>query len=106
MNLSELNQKVLTDFAEPLQLIKKQYLAKQALKMAEEAGEVCGCISKEQIDHRLFEEIGDVYVTLAILTAQAGVTPEVCLEAALNKIIKRVGKGKTVNGTFIKEEDC
>ena len=51
----------------------------------------------------LKDGIGDVIVTLVILAEQQGLSLEECLQAAWDEIKDR--KGKTVNGTFIKEED-
>lgn len=48
-------------------------------------------------------EFGDVLVTLCILAKQLDLDPVKCLYMAYIKISKR--KGKTINGTFVKEED-
>lgn len=48
-------------------------------------------------------EMGDILVTLIILSAQLDIDLTECLERAYNKISKR--KGKTIDGLFIKEED-
>lgn len=48
-------------------------------------------------------EMGDIFVTLIILCEQIGIDPVECLSMAYEKISKR--KGKTINGTFVKEED-
>ena len=48
-------------------------------------------------------EMGDIFVTLIILCEQIGIDPEECLSMAYEKIKNR--KGKTLHGTFIKEED-
>lgn len=48
-------------------------------------------------------EMGDILVTLIILSKQLNIDLVECLELAYNKIKDR--KGKTVNGTFVKEED-
>ena len=47
--------------------------------------------------------MGDILVTLIILCEQIGIDPEECLSMAYEKISKR--KGKTINGTFVKDED-
>lgn len=49
------------------------------------------------------DEMGDIFVTLIILCEQIGIDPVKCLEMAYEKIKDR--KGKTINGTFVKEED-
>lgn len=48
-------------------------------------------------------EMGDIFVTLIILCEQLGINPTICLRMAYDKIKAR--KGKTINGTFVKEED-
>lgn len=48
-------------------------------------------------------EMGDIFVTLIILCEQIGIDPVECLSMAYEKIKGR--SGKTINGTFIKEED-
>ena len=48
-------------------------------------------------------EMGDVFVTLIILCKQLQMDPVKCLEMAQEKIKDR--KGKTIGGTFVKEED-
>ena len=53
--------------------------------------------------HNTKMEMGDVLVTLSILAKQLDVTLYECMEMAYEKIKGR--KGKTINGTFVKEED-
>lgn len=48
-------------------------------------------------------EMGDILVTLIILCEQIGIDPVECLSMAYGKIKNR--RGKTLHGTFIKEED-
>ena len=48
-------------------------------------------------------EMGDIFVTLIILCEQLGLDPVECLSMAYEKISKR--KGRTINGTFVKESD-
>ena len=48
-------------------------------------------------------EMGDIFVTLIILCEQLNLDPVECLEKAYKKIESR--QGKTINGTFVKEED-
>lgn len=73
----------------------------QLLKTFEEMGEVSRAVLKNKHDDFL-DGIGDVLVTLIILCKIKNVTLDDCLEKAWNEIKDR--KGKTVNGTFIKEE--
>ena len=75
---------------------------RQALKFYEEAGEVGAALSRNKLDD-LKDGIGDTVVTLIILAQQHGMTLEECLQYAYDEIKER--KGKTINGTFIKESD-
>lgn len=72
----------------------------QTLKMCAEAGEVADAVLKDD-KKEVMMEVGDVLVTLSILGFIEGFTLEEAFEVAYNKIKDR--KGKTVNGTFIKE---
>ena len=75
---------------------------RQALKFYEEAGEVASALSRGQMD-ALKDGIGDTVVTLIILAQQHDMTLQECLQYAYDEIKGR--KGKTINGTFIKEAD-
>lgn len=75
---------------------------RQALKFYEEAGEVAAALSRGNID-ALKDGIGDTVVTLIILAQQHDMTLQECLQYAYDEIKGR--KGKTINGTFIKEAD-
>lgn len=76
--------------------------AKQFIKTTEELGELGGALL--QGDPEAFQdELGDVMVCLIILAAQNGSDAFKCLQGAYDKIKGR--KGKTINGTFVKEED-
>ncbi len=75
---------------------------RQALKFYEEAGEVASALSRGQMDS-LKDGIGDTVVTLIILAQQHDMTLQECLQYAYDEIKGR--KGKTINGTFIKEAD-
>lgn len=75
---------------------------RQALKFYEEAGEVGAALSRGQMDS-LKDGIGDTVVTLIILAQQHDMTLQECLQYAYDEIKGR--KGKTINGTFIKEAD-
>ena len=59
----------------------------------------------EVVEHRgnMKLEMGDILVTLIILCDQLNLDPIECLYRAYNKIKDR--KGKTINGTFVKEGD-
>ena len=73
----------------------------QLLKCMSELGEVADCEIKGQHDMRLWLEIGDVLVTLAIFCKTRNVSLSDCLGLAYLKIKDR--KGETINGVFIKK---
>lgn len=75
---------------------------RQALKFYEEAGEVAEALSRNDKE-ALKDGIGDTIVTLIILAQQQGWSLEECLQYAYEEIKNR--KGKTINGTFIKDKD-
>ena len=75
---------------------------RQAFKFYEEAGEVASALSRGQMD-ALKDGIGDTVVTLIILAQQHDMTLQECLQYAYDEIKGR--KGKTINGTFVKEAD-
>lgn len=56
-----------------------------------------------ELEDNMELEMGDIFVTLIILCEQLNMDPVYCLRKAYEKISKR--KGKTINGTFVKEED-
>jgi NTP pyrophosphatase (non-canonical NTP hydrolase) len=72
----------------------------QMLKVIEEVGETASAILKDN-DDAVIDGIGDSLVTLIILSIQMGYHPEYCLNKAWEEIKDR--KGKTINGTFIKD---
>ena len=75
---------------------------KQALKVWEESGEIASALARGNRE-ALKDGIGDTVVTLIILAQQHGMSLEECLQYAYDEIKGR--KGKTINGTFIKEAD-
>lgn len=75
---------------------------RQALKFYEEAGEVAAALSRNDKE-ALKDGIGNTIVTLIILAQQQGWSLEECLQYAYEEIKNR--KGKTINGTFIKDKD-
>lgn len=76
--------------------------SKQFTKVVEEVGEVAAALARSD-EELLRDGIGDVVVTLIILAQQNGMTLEECLTQAYGEIADR--KGKTINGTFIKQAD-
>ena len=88
------------EWANEKDLIKKENSLAQFAKVVEEVGEVGRALLKKD-EKELIDGIGDVFVTLVILAEQNGFTLNQCANAAWYEIKNR--KGKTVNGTFIKE---
>lgn len=73
----------------------------QALKMFEEAGEICHEITRGRTDSKeLVDALGDTLVTIIGLCHHLDVPFEAALSLAWNEIKDR--KGKVVNGSFVK----
>jgi NTP pyrophosphatase (non-canonical NTP hydrolase) len=72
----------------------------QLAKVMEEVGELSSAILKKDISETI-DALGDTYITLVILANQMGYSLEDCANRAFKVIEYR--KGKTENGTFIKE---
>jgi len=98
-NINNMKQKVI-DWAKERGLIKEDNAPKQIIKLSEEVGELCSAYLKQN-DLELYDAIGDIQVVLIILCEQLDIDYDKALESAYNVIKNR--KGKTVNGTFIKE---
>ena len=88
-------------WAKEKNLLKKENSQAQMLKVLEEVGETAGALLKNK-NQEIIDGLGDSFVTLIILSYQLGLEPKDCLQAAWNEIKNR--KGKTVNGTFIREQ--
>lgn len=74
----------------------------QFLKVAEEFGEIASAMARS--NNELFKDsVGDVIVTLIILSMQKGTNVQECLEMAYNEIKGRTGK--IVDGIFVKLSD-
>lgn len=123
MNFEDLKDKVLS-WADDKDLLHVINAPRQFLKFVEEVFEfktefdVWSLYKKFKHDEKIEQdfsieeverwknlklEMGDIFVTLIILCKQIGIDPIECLEMAYNKISKR--KGRTIRGTFVKEED-
>ena len=87
-------------WAEEKNLLKKENSKAQMLKVLEEVGETAGALLKNK-NKEIIDGLGDSFVTLIILCYQLDLEPKQCLQSAWNEIKNR--KGKTVNGTFIRE---
>lgn len=74
----------------------------QLNKVMEEVGEIAHEVSRNRYGGEFRDAIGDTLVTILILADIAGTRPMACLELAYREIRDR--KGKTENGTFVKEE--
>lgn len=92
----------ITQWADDRGILVSENAPKQSMKVMEELGETMGAILKGK-NTDVIDGIGDILVTVIILSKQLGLDPTICLESAWNEIKDR--KGKTVNGTFIKEEE-
>jgi NTP pyrophosphatase (non-canonical NTP hydrolase) len=99
MNPLELEEKIV-DWAIKRGITAPDNAPKQMLKVVEEVGELASGIAKGKQDETI-DAIGDVLVTIIILSYQLELNPWECLESAYNEIANR--KGQTVNGVFIKE---
>lgn len=113
MEFEELQEKVL-DWADSHDLLHEENAYKQFLKFIEETfefkTEMDMCMKFFEPNLKMWRtdtdvklEMGDIFVTLIILCKQLGIDPQRCLELAYEKIKDR--KGKTIDGTFVKEED-
>lgn len=111
MNFEELKKNV-EEWADDKNLLHEENAEKQFMKFIEEVfefksemdvyfdgAETLKSLNKEYMK----DEMGDVFVTLIILCKQLDIDPVECLDMAYEKISKR--RGKTIDGTFVKEED-
>ena len=87
-------------WAQPKGLLKKENRFQQTLKVVEEVGELAKSIIEDNRENQI-DSIGDVVITLVILSEQLGLDINQCTQDAYNQIKNRTGK--TINGTFIKE---
>lgn len=76
---------------------------KQMLKVGEEFGELCQAMAKDKNEKLIQEEIGDIHITLVILSLQLGFDMDASIKLAYEKIKNR--DGEMVKGIFVKEED-
>ena len=93
----------ITQWADDKGILVPNNAPQQTMKTMEELGETAGAILKNKEKSEIIDGIGDTLVTVIILAKQLGLNPTECLESAWNEIKDR--KGKTVDGTFIKEEE-
>ena len=92
-------QEAVLDWADERDLLEANP-NRQFLKVVEELGELASAMAKNERENEI-DAMGDLFVTLIILSRQINLNPVKCLEVAYNMIADR--KGKTVDGVFIKE---
>lgn len=83
-------------------IISPKNTPKQFMKVTEELGELAEGINKDN-QGQIEDSLGDILVTLIILSRDLNVDLLDCLRGAYNVIKDR--KGKTINGVFVKESD-
>jgi len=99
MKFEELNDKVI-GWALDKNLTEEGNQFQQYAKFQEEAGELARAMLKKDKPEQE-DSIGDILVTLCILSRQLDLDIVGCFFTAWNEIKNR--KGKTVGGTFIKD---
>jgi NTP pyrophosphatase (non-canonical NTP hydrolase) len=82
-----------------MKFIEEVFEFKSEMDVYFDGAETLKSLNKEYME----DEMGDVFVTLIILCKQLDIDPVECLDMAYEKISKR--RGKTIDGTFVKEED-
>lgn len=83
-------------------IISPKNTPNQFIKVTEELGELAEGINKDN-QGQIKDSLGDILVTLIILSNDLDVDLLDCLRGAYDVIKDRTGK--TVNGVFVKEED-
>ncbi len=83
-------------------IVSPKNTPKQFMKVTEELGELAEGINKDN-QGQIKDSLGDILVTLIILSRDLDVDLLDCLRGAYDVIKDRTGK--TVNGIFVKEED-
>lgn len=101
MNFEELHELII-DWAYERNIIDAKKTSKQFMKVTEELGELAEGINKNN-QEQIEDSLGDILVTLIILSRDLNVDLLDCLREAYNVIKDR--KGKTINGVFVKESD-
>jgi NTP pyrophosphatase (non-canonical NTP hydrolase) len=91
------------DWADKRNLLHRDNAPKQMMKVVEELGELASAIAKGRNDVEIMDAIGDVLVTVIILSQQVGLDPRACLDLAYDEIKGR--SGTTIDGVFIKADD-
>ena len=101
LNFEKLHEFII-QWAEDRKIISPKNVSKQFMKVTEELGELAEGINKDN-QGQIKDSLGDILVTLIILSKDLDVDLLDCLKGAYDVIKDRTGK--TVNGVFVKEED-
>ena len=101
MNTFEEISEKLFNWANDRNILFNENASKQLNKLSEEVGELNGAYLKGKESEEK-DSIGDILVVLSIYCHQRGLNINECFNGAWEEIKNR--KGKTVNGSFVKEE--
>ena len=101
MNFEELQEFVI-DWGYERNIVSPKNTPKQFMKVTEELGELAEGINKDN-QGQIKDSLGDILVTLIILSKDLDVDLLDCLRGAYDVIKDRTGK--TINGVFVKESD-
>ena len=101
LNFEKLHEFII-QWADDRKIINPKNVSKQFMKVTEELGELAEGINKDN-QGQIKDSLGDILVTLIILSKDLDVDLLDCLKGAYGVIKDRTGK--TVNGVFVKEED-
>lgn len=101
LNFEKLHEFII-QWAEDRKIISPKNVSTQFMKVTEELGELAEGINKGN-QGQIKDSLGDILVTIIILSKDLDVDLFECLKGAYNVIKDR--KGKTINGVFVKEED-
>lgn len=99
MSFEEIS-KLVREWANQRDLLHSENALKQYAKFQEEGNELLKAILNEEVP-AIVDAIGDVLVTIIILSEQLQLDSVECLLSAYKEIKNRTGK--TVNGEFIKD---
>ena len=96
----ELLQKKVIEWGKDKEIIFSENYHKQVIKSFSEMGELSDALLKMD-KPKIIDGIGDVIITLIILSETLNLDLVKCLEIAYSEIKNRTGK--TINGTFVKD---
>ena len=95
------NELDIEKWAEIRELIKYENRFVQLAKVMEEIGELAKAMI-ENDEEKIIDSLGDSNITLTILAKQMKLSLNECTAIAFNEIKNR--KGKTINGSFIRNK--